>query len=77
MTKTITVYSRKPCVQCDATYRTMDKAGIQYTVESADDNREWLEAQGCRSLPYVVVHDPVDGEISWSGFRPDKIKELD
>lgn len=76
MTHTITIYSRKPCPQCDATFRALDKKGIYYSVESAEENREWLESQGVRALPFVVVHDSVDGEESWSGFRPDLIKEL-
>src|SRR5690606_35206648 len=28
----VTVYSKPACVQCDATYRALDKKGIEYTV---------------------------------------------
>mgnify|MGYP003134548219 CR=1 FL=1 len=76
MTKTITIYSRDNCVQCNATYRALDKADIDYTVEDADQYRDMLEREGCRSLPFVVVHDSVDGEESWSGFRPDLISKI-
>ena len=33
---TITVYTKPNCVQCKATFRALDKAGIDYT---AVDNR--------------------------------------
>ncbi|MEC8915996.1 MAG: glutaredoxin domain-containing protein, partial [Pseudomonadota bacterium] len=28
----ITIYSKPACVQCNATYRALDKQGIDYTV---------------------------------------------
>ncbi|MER7570049.1 glutaredoxin domain-containing protein, partial [Streptomyces sp. NPDC097941] len=28
----ITVYTKPACVQCNATYRALDKAGIEYDV---------------------------------------------
>ena len=58
----ITIYSKPNCVQCTATYRAMDKAGLSY--ETVDIS---LDAQA----PVVVA-----GEDHWSGFRPDKIKTL-
>lgn len=28
----VTVFSKKPCVQCNATFRALDKRGIEYKV---------------------------------------------
>ena len=68
------VYSKEHCVQCNATYRAMDAEGIEYDVTMLEDEPEILEqfkADGYLQAPIVVAN----GE-RWSGFRPDKIKEL-
>ena len=70
----ITVYSKPNCVQCNATYRALDKAGLVYrTVDVALDVEalEQVRALGYAQAPVVVA-----GEEHWSGFRPDKIKAL-
>ena len=70
----ITVYSKPNCVQCSATYRALDKAGLVYrTVDIALDVEalEQVRALGYAQAPVVVA-----GEDHWSGFRPDKIKAL-
>ena len=70
----ITVYSKPSCVQCSATYRALDKAGLVYrTVDVALDVEalEQVKALGYAQAPVVVA-----GEDHWSGFRPDKIKAL-
>ncbi|RMI09693.1 glutaredoxin-like protein NrdH [Cellulomonas triticagri] len=71
---TITVYSKPSCVQCTATYRAMDKAGLQYEVvditEDADA-RDYVMSLGHLQAPVVVA----DGN-HWSGYRPDQIKAL-
>jgi glutaredoxin-like protein NrdH len=71
---TITVYSKPSCVQCNATYRAMDKAGLQYEVvditEDADV-RDYVMSLGHLQAPVVVA----DGD-HWSGYRPDQIKAL-
>ena len=70
----ITVYSKPNCVQCSATYRALDKAGLVYrTVDVALDVEalEQVRALGYAQAPVVVA-----GEDHWSGFRPDKIKTL-
>lgn len=71
---TITVYSKPNCVQCNATYRALDKSGITYsTVDVTVDSLalEQVKALGYAQAPVVVA-----GEDHWSGFRPDKIKSL-
>ena len=70
----ITVYSKPNCVQCSATYRALDKAGLVYrTVDVALDVEalEQVRALGYAQAPVVVA-----GEDHWSGFRPDKIRTL-
>ncbi|WP_249975476.1 glutaredoxin-like protein NrdH [Vreelandella olivaria] len=70
----IQIYSKPACVQCTATYRAMDKQGIEYTVidiTSEADAQKQVEALGYRQLPVVVA-----GDDHWSGFRPDRIQAL-
>lgn len=71
---TITLYTKPACVQCDATKRALDKAGLTYvTVDLTQDAAalELVQQWGYRSAPVVSA-----GDDHWSGFRPDKIKAL-
>jgi glutaredoxin-like protein NrdH len=70
----ITVYSKPACVQCTATYRALDKLGLDYeVVDLATDERALADmlALGHQQAPVVFA----DGEY-WTGFRPDRIKAL-
>lgn len=70
----ITVFSKPACVQCDATYRALDKAGLEYTVVDITEDAEALDsvkALGYQQAPVVFA----DGD-HWSGYRPDKVKAL-
>ena len=70
----IQIYSKPACVQCTATYRALDKQGLEYKVidiTAESGAQEEVEALGYRQLPVVVV-----GEDHWSGFRPDRIQAL-
>lgn len=71
---TITVYTKPACVQCNATFRALDKAGVDYakvdiTVDS--DARDYVMGLGYLQAPVVVA-----GGQHWSGFRPDRIAEV-
>ncbi|QIS21861.1 glutaredoxin-like protein NrdH [Nocardia terpenica] len=71
---TITVYTKPACVQCNATYRALDKTGVAYTVVDITENteaRDYVMALGYLQAPVVVA-----GDEHWSGFRPDRIKAL-
>lgn len=71
---TITVYSKPACVQCNATYRALDKLGAEYTVVDISedaDARDYVMSLGHLQAPVVIV----DGD-HWSGYRPDRIKAL-
>ena len=70
----ITIYSKPNCMQCNATYRALDKQGLDYSVVDISvetDAVRTVESLGYRQLPVVVV-----GEDHWSGFRPERIRQL-
>ena len=71
---TITVYTKPACVQCNMTYKALDKAGLYYEVVDISEDaeaRDYVMALGYLQAPVVVA----EGE-HWSGFRPDRIKAL-
>jgi len=70
----ITVYSKPNCVQCNATYRALDKAGLRY--ETVDISLDVEALEQVKSLGYAQAPVVMAGEDHWSGFRPDKIKAL-
>ncbi|GAA2244246.1 redoxin NrdH [Rarobacter faecitabidus] len=70
----ITVYSKPACVQCDATYRALDKRGIEYSIVDISQDVEALEM--VRSLGYLQAPVVIAGDSHWSGFRPDQISQL-
>ncbi|WP_250445542.1 glutaredoxin-like protein NrdH [Actinotalea sp. C106] len=70
----ITVYSKPNCVQCVATYRALDKAGLDYTIVDLTMDTEAFDmvvSLGHQAAPVVVA-----GEQHWSGYRPDRISGL-
>lgn len=70
----VTVYTKPSCVQCNATYRALDKKGIAYnSVDITQDPEayERLVALGFQQAPVVTA--PTG---DWSGFNPGKIDEL-
>ncbi|OWF80360.1 redoxin NrdH [Yersinia alsatica] len=70
----IIIYSKPDCVQCNATYRALDKQGIAYQVIDLTEDSQALSH--VKSLGYQQVPVIVAGEEHWSGFRPDKISAL-
>ncbi|APT91996.1 glutaredoxin [Corynebacterium phocae] len=70
----ITVYTKPACVQCTATKKALDRAGLDYElvdISLDDEARDFVMALGYTSAPVVMAK----GE-HWSGFRPDRIKSL-
>lgn len=76
------VYTKPNCVQCNQTFRMLDRDGIHYikvdvtqdpaardfiTRDVADGGLGYLQAP-------VVFVSAVEGDESWSGFRPDLIE---
>ncbi|MFA5592665.1 MAG: glutaredoxin-like protein NrdH [Micavibrio sp.] len=71
---TVTVYSKPACVQCNATYRALERAGVPYNVVDLSEDGAALahvQSLGYRQVPVVVA-----GGDHWAGFRPDKIGML-
>src|SRR5699024_7989481 len=68
----ITLYSKPFCVQCDATKRALNKAGIAYDVVDITEDAEALAM--VKSLGYVQAPVVSTAEDHWSGCRPDKNK---
>ncbi len=69
---TVTVYSKPMCVQCDATYRALDKQGLGYqSIDVTQDAEalEFIKSLGYQQAPVVMA-----GDDHWSGYRPDRIK---
>lgn len=70
----ITVYVKPACVQCNATYKALDKQGVAYDIVDITENaeaRDRVMALGYLQAPVVIA-----GDEHWSGFRPDRIKRL-
>ncbi|NKL46277.1 glutaredoxin-like protein NrdH [Rhizobium leguminosarum bv. viciae] len=71
---TITVYSKPACVQCTATYRALDRLGVDYDIVDISEDAEALDR--VRSLGYMQAPAVIAGEQHWAGFRPDMISAL-
>jgi glutaredoxin-like protein NrdH len=74
MNTTVTVYTKPACVQCNATFKALDKQGTPYRkvdITLDADARDYVMALGYLSAPVVVA-----GAEHFSGFRPDRIKAL-
>ncbi|MBB3139040.1 glutaredoxin-like protein NrdH [Rhizobium pisi] len=70
----VTVYSKPACVQCTATYRALDRLGVDYDIIDISQDAEALDR--VRSLGYMQVPVVIAGERHWAGFRPDMISAL-
>jgi glutaredoxin-like protein NrdH len=71
---TVTVFSKPACVQCDATYRALDKRGISYLKVDITQDAAALEM--VRDLGYLQAPVVMAGGEHWSGYRPDRISTL-
>ena len=71
----ITVYTKPACVQCDATCRALEKAGVSYDKIDVTQNaeaREYVMSLGYLATPVVYV----SPDQHWSGFRPDLVGRI-
>lgn len=71
----ITVWVKSDCVQCEQTKKMFDKLGVDYLVQSLEENPLMVEGfreQGLMAAPIVIT----DTGMRWSGFRLDKIQSL-
>lgn len=70
----VTIYTKPDCVQCQATLRRLDAAGVSYTLTDLSkdpDMVEHMRAAGFTTVPIVEY-----GEERFAGYRPDRIKAL-
>ena len=74
MSVEITVYSKPSCVQCEATYRALKQNNISYRViDISQDDEALKHVRRLGHMQAPVVETPSG---HWSGYRPDRIKEL-
>lgn len=70
----VTLYTIPGCVQCNASTRALEKAGIEYaTVDLTKNPRalKMLLTMGYQQAPVIITDTD-----HWTGFRPDKIEFL-
>lgn len=85
----IILYSKPSCVQCTATKRALEKAGLIYeTIDVAadEDALDRIKSWGYQQAPVVELDEPVTDSQSrdgvgtpvytWSGFRPDLLAQI-
>jgi ribonucleoside-triphosphate reductase len=51
------LFKTPTCPNCKAAMAMLDKAGVQYTVLNADEERELVMKYGIRQAPTLVVAD--------------------
>lgn len=74
----VVVYTKNDCRQCDMTKNKLTKEGIHFTAVNVEDDptayRYVTETLSLRQMP-VVIASAMDGDIVWSGFQPQKIRD--
>lgn len=73
--KTIVIYSKPNCMQCNFTKKYLDDKGVNYKIKDIFESEEALaEVQqlGFSSVPVILA----DGEEAFNGFRPDLLDQL-
>lgn len=76
---TVTVYSKPACVQCNATYKALDKNAIEHLsvdLSKDPDAFDLVVSLGHQAAPVVVVRDGDEIVNHWSGFNSENIKAL-
>lgn len=70
----IKIYTKPDCVQCQATKRRLDAAGVPYTLTDISNDPQMIEqmrAAGFTSMPIVEY-----GQERFAGYQVDRIKAL-
>ena len=75
---TITVYSKPACVACDATYRKLNKHGIEYNSVNIMEALAFVRGldPSYAQAPVVLVEFADGTSAHWSGYRPSSIEGL-
>lgn len=69
----VVVYTKPAFMQCKATQKALNNAGVEFEIVDIsidDEAREYVLALGYLQAPVVVTE-----ETHWSGFRPDLINK--
>lgn len=72
---TVVIWSKKPCVQCTAVFRSFDKAGVQYEVRNLPDFPDAIEAFKERGLMQAPIVESPYVE-TFSGNNINLVKEI-
>lgn len=70
----ITVYTTPACPGCMMTKKKLDDLGIRYEVVDMSTNVDSLDY--VRSLGYTQAPVVITEDSAWSGFQPDRLREL-
>ena len=75
---TITVYSKPACVACDATYRKLNKHGIEYKSVNIMEALAFVRGldPSYAQAPVVLVEFADGTSAHWSGYRPSSFEGL-
>jgi glutaredoxin-like protein NrdH len=71
----VTVWSKKPCPQCDAVKRQFKRDGVEFEEFNLLEHPEIVEefkARGLSSAPVVFA----SGLEPFAGFQPDAVKAV-
>lgn len=73
----VTVYTKDNCQQCAATERALSRIGVDYReIQITEANISLLQEAGFTQAPVVMVSVGAELQEFWSGYRPDKIRQL-
>lgn len=69
--KSVTVYTKNACVNCESTKAALADLGVEYNLINLSNEPEQLEkliSLGFRAAPVVVT-----ATDAWAGHKPEKI----
>ena len=67
----LTIYTKPGCHPCRLTIKTANKLGLNYQEKPAKEHTGYLATLGHTSAPVIVD----EAGNSFSGFRPDKLRQ--
>lgn len=71
---TITVFSKNNCMQCKMTKKFLDQHGADFeeiNIDEKPEKIEYVKNLGFSAAPVIEA-----GNVVFSGFQPNKLKEL-
>jgi glutaredoxin-like protein NrdH len=74
----VVVFTKYDCRQCDMTKGKLDKESVYFTAVNVEEDQTAYayvtETLGRRQMP-VVVASTLEGDVVWSGFQPEMIRQ--